>query len=424
MGRNRRRDPDAQSTRRQPHRRAVGAVSVLAVTAVVGALTAAAPAHHDPGSPPAKAPVAVGYGGAVSSVDADASAAGVEVLRHGGNAVDAAVATAAALGVTEPYSSGIGGGGYFVYYNARQHKVFTIDGRETAPHSATDQLFVENGQPLAFADAVTSGRSVGVPGTAATWQTALDSWGSRSLGEVLRPAEEIARDGFTVDATFNSQTAANQDRFKDFPATAALFLPGGQPPAVGSTLRNPQLARTYQELGAKGIGAIYHGDIGADIVRTVRRPPVDPAATRVVRTGDLTTADLAAYTAKKQAPTHTAYRGLDVYGPAPSSSGGTTVAEALNILQHTDLRNASQVQYLHHYIEASRIAFADRGRWVGDPAFEQVPTAGLTSQRFAASRACLIKDDAVLTSPARPGRPRAPRRLRRHGDGRADHVRR
>ncbi|WUV72023.1 gamma-glutamyltransferase [Streptomyces sp. NBC_01477] len=383
-------------------------MSALAVTAVVGALTAAAPAHPHPGSPPAKAPLAVGYGGAVASVDTDATAAGVEVLRHGGNAVDAAVATAAALGVTEPYSSGIGGGGYFVYYSAKQHKVFTIDGRETAPRSATDQLFVENGQPLAFADAVTSGRSVGVPGTAATWQTALDSWGSRSLGDVLKPAEKIATDGFTVDATFNSQTADNQARFKDFPATAALFLPGGQPPAVGSTLRNPQLATTYKELGRKGINAIYHGDIGADIVSTVRKPPVDPAATRVVRTGDLTAADLAAYTAKKQAPTHTDYRGLDVYGPAPSSSGGTSVAEALNILQHTDLKNASQVQYLHHYIEASRIAFADRGRWVGDPAFEQVPTAGLTSQRFADSRACLIKDDAVLTSPLAPGDPAHP----------------
>ncbi|NJP44415.1 gamma-glutamyltransferase [Actinacidiphila epipremni] len=408
MGRNRRGHPDAHSARHGVRLRAVRAVSVLAATAVVGTLTAAAPAHHAPGSPPAKAPLAVGYGGAVSSVDADATAAGIDVLRHGGNAVDAAVATAAALGVTEPYSSGIGGGGYFVYYSAGKHQVFTIDGRETAPRSATDQLFVENGQPLAFADAVTSGRSVGVPGTAATWQTALDAWGTRSLGQVLRPAEQIARTGFTVDETFNSQTAANQDRFKDFPATAALFLPGGQPPAVGSTLRNPQLARTYEELGAKGISAIYHGDIGADIVRTVRRPPVDPAATRVVRTGDLTAADLAAYTAKKQPPTHTAYRGLDVYGPAPSSSGGTTVAEALNILESTDLRDASQVQYLHHYIEASRIAFADRGRWVGDPAFEQVPTAALTSQRFADSRACLIRDDAVLTSPLAPGDPAHP----------------
>ncbi|MDX6354572.1 MAG: gamma-glutamyltranspeptidase / glutathione hydrolase, partial [Streptomyces sp.] len=269
------------------------AVAGLAVTAAVGTLTAAAPVQHGrPGSgqSPAKSPLAVGYGGAVASVDADATAAGIDVLKHGGNAVDAAVATAAALGVTEPYSSGIGGGGYFVYYSAAKHQVFTIDGRETAPSSATDQLFVENGQPLAFADAVTSGRSVGVPGTAATWQTALSTWGTRSLGDVLQPAEKIARNGFTVDATFNSQTAANQSRFQDFPDTAQLFLPGGQLPVVGSTFRNPDLARTYQELGAKGVGAIYHGDIGADIVRTVRNPPVDPNSTRVVRTGDLTKA--------------------------------------------------------------------------------------------------------------------------------------
>jgi gamma-glutamyltranspeptidase/glutathione hydrolase len=385
------------------------AVAVLAAGAAVVTVTAAAPSPAGHGAPPAaKSPLAVGYGGAVASVDSDASAAGIDVLRHGGNAVDAAVATAAALGVTEPYSAGIGGGGYFVYYSARQQKVSTIDGRETAPHSATDQLFVENGQPLAFADAVTSGRSIGVPGTAATWQTALDNWGSRSLGQVLKPAEKIARDGFTVDATFNQQTKDNQARFKDFPATAALFLPGGQPPAVGSTLRNPQLARTYQELAARGVGAIYHGDIGADIVTTVRKPPVDPAATRVVRTGDMTAADLAAYRAKTQAPTHTGYRGLDVYGPAPSSSGGTTVAEALNILEHTDLAKASEAQYLHHFLEASRISFADRGRWVGDPAYEQVPTAGLTSKRFAASRACLIKDDSTLTSPLAPGDPAHP----------------
>jgi gamma-glutamyltranspeptidase/glutathione hydrolase len=407
MGRNRHTQP--------VRRRAVRTVAALAVAAAVGALTGAAPAHGGPPPPPgtaaatpAKSPLAVGYGGAVASVDADATAAGIEVLRRGGNAVDAAVATAAALGVTEPYSSGIGGGGYFVYYDARHHRVSTIDGREIAPHSATDQLFVENGQPLAFADAVTSGRSVGVPGTAATWQTALDSWGSRSLKDVLEPAERIARDGFTVDPTFNAQTASNLDRFKDFPDTARLFLPGGQPPAVGSTFRNPQLLRTYQELGARGIGAIYHGDIGADIVKTVRKPPVDPAATRVVRTGDMTAADLAAYRTRTQAPTHTTYRGLDVYGPAPSSSGGTTVAEALNILEHTDLAGAGQAQYLHHFIEASRIAFADRGRWVGDPAFENVPTAGLTSKRFADSRACLIKDDAVLTSPLAPADPAHP----------------
>ncbi|MET7691729.1 gamma-glutamyltransferase [Streptomyces sp. NPDC005483] len=381
-------------------------LSVLAVSAAVVSVSAAAP----PGatSTPEKVPVAVGYGGAVSSVDADASAAGIEVLRKGGNAVDAAVATAAALGVTEPYSSGIGGGGYLVYYDAKSRTVHTIDGRETAPLTADSDLFVENGKPLAFADAVSSGLSVGTPGTPATWATALDEWGSRTLGNVLKPAERIARNGFTVDDTFRSQTASNETRFRYFPDTAKLFLPGGQLPVVGSTFRNPDLARTYQELGRKGVGAIYHGDLGDDIVDTVNKPPVDPGSGWNARPGALSEKDLAAYRAKLQKPTKTSYRGLGVYSIAPSSSGGTTVGEALNILEHTDLSKASEVQYLHHYIEASRIAFADRGRWVGDPAFEDVPTKELLSQRFADSRACLIKDEAVLTSPVAPGDPRHP----------------
>jgi gamma-glutamyltranspeptidase/glutathione hydrolase len=352
--------------------------------------------------------VAVGYGGAVSSVDADATAAGIEVLKKGGNAVDAAVATAAALGVTEPYSAGIGGGGYFVYYDAKSRTVHTIDGRETAPLTADSRLFVENGKALAFADAVSSGLSVGTPGTAATWQKALDEWGTERLRTVLKPAERIARDGFTVDDTFRSQTASNETRFRYFPDTAELFLPGGKLPAVGSSFKNPDLARTYEELGRKGVGAIYHGDLGEDIVATVNKPPVDPAAGWNARPGRLSEQDLAAYRAKLQAPTRTSYRGLDVYSIAPSSSGGTTVGEALNILERTDLSKASEAQYLHHFIEASRIAFADRGRWVGDPVYEDVPTKELLSQKYADSRACLIKDDAVLTSPLAPGDPRHP----------------
>ena len=381
-------------------------LSVLAVSAAVVSVGAAAPPAER--STPAKTPVAVGYGGAVASVDPDASAAGIEVLKKGGNAVDAAVATAAALGVTEPYSSGIGGGGYFVYYDAKSRTVHTIDGRETAPLTAGSDLFLENGKPLAFADAVSSGLSVGTPGTPATWATALGKWGSRSLGSVLKPAERIARDGFVVDDTFRSQTASNETRFRYFPDTAKLFLPGGQLPVVGSTFKNPDLARTYAELARKGVGTLYHGDLGDDIVDTVNKPPVDPASGWNARPGDLTEKDLAAYRAKLQKPTKTSYRGLGVYSIAPSSSGGTTVGEALNILENTDLSKASDVQYLHRFIEASRVAFADRGRWVEDPAFEDVPTKELLSQRYADSRACLIKDDAVLTSPVAPGDPRHP----------------
>ncbi|WP_326719767.1 gamma-glutamyltransferase [Streptomyces sp. NBC_00243] len=384
-------------------------LAVLAVSAAVVSVGAAAPPSASGGSAAAeKVPVAVGYGGAVASVDADASAAGIEVLKKGGNAVDAAVATAAALGVTEPYSSGIGGGGYFVYYDAKSRKVHTIDGRETAPLTADSGLFLENGQPIAFADAVTSGLGVGTPGTPATWQTALDSWGSKRLSSVLNPAERIARDGFTVDATFRSQTESNQARFKNFPDTAELFLPDGSLPVVGSTFKNPDLARTYEELGEEGVDAIYDGELGKEIVDTVNNPPVDPSSGYNARPGELSLDDLAAYEAKRQAPTKTSYRGLNVYSIAPSSSGGTTVGEALSILESTALSKVSEAEYLHRYIEASRIAFADRGRWVGDPAFEDVPTKELLSQKYADSRECLIKDDATLTSPLAPGDPRDP----------------
>ncbi|MCX4585034.1 gamma-glutamyltransferase [Streptomyces sp. NBC_01481] len=384
------------------------AVAAAMVSTVVSIGAAAPPPHAPPAGSPVKTPVAVGYGGAVASVDADASAAGIEVLRRGGNAVDAAVATAAALGVTEPYSAGIGGGGFFVYYDAKSRTVHTIDGRETAPRTADASLFVENGKPIPFEEGMTSGLGVGTPGTPATWESALDAWGSRSLRTLLKPAERLAKDGFTVDATFRTQTQANEARFRDFPDTAELFLPGGALPVVGTVFKNPDLAATYKEMGRKGVGALYRGGIADDIVSTVRTPPVAAGTTRKVRPGDLTARDLRSYETIRRAPTKIAYRGLDVYGMAPASSGGTSVGEALNILERSDLSKATQAQYLHRFIEASRIAFADRGRWVGDPAFEDVPVKELLSQRFADSRGCLIKDDAVLTSPLAPGDPRKP----------------
>lgn len=314
------------------------AVAAAMVSTVVSIGAAAPPTHAPPAGSPVKTPVAVGYGGAVASVDADASAAGIEVLRRGGNAVDAAVATAAALGVTEPYSAGIGGGGFFVYYDAKSRTVHTIDGRETAPRTADASLFVENGKPIPFEEGMTSGLGVGTPGTPATWESALDAWGSRSLRTLLRPAERLANDGFTVDATFRAQTQANEARFRDFPDTAELFLPGGALPVVGSVFKNPDLAATYKELGRKGVGALYRGAIADDIVSTVRTPPVAAGATRKVRPGDLTERDLRSYETIRRAPTKIAYRGLDVYGMAPASSGGTSVGEALNILERSDLR--------------------------------------------------------------------------------------
>lgn len=174
--------------------------------------------------PPAKEAVATGGGGAVSSVNPYASQAGLDVLRHGGNAVDAAVATAAALGVVEPYSAGIGGGGYVVFYDAKTRQVRTIDGRETAPAGMRSDSFLDpaTGKPIPFAEAVNSGLSVGVPGTPDTWQKALDAWGTVSLARALRPATRIADEGFVVNDEFRAQTAMNEDRFRAFTSTSDL----------------------------------------------------------------------------------------------------------------------------------------------------------------------------------------------------------
>ncbi|MGD3106132.1 gamma-glutamyltransferase [Streptomyces sp. YGL11-2] len=392
---------------------AVTAATVVTVPFLVSSTAlGSAPSQPSTGAgqrPPTKQAVAVGNGGAVSSVNPYATQVGIDVLKHGGNAVDAAVATAAALGVVEPYSAGVGGGGYLVSYNARTHQIRTIDGRETAPARMRPDSFIDpsTGKPIDFNTAVNSGLSVGVPGTPALWQKALHDWGTISLAKALKPATAIARDGFVVSGQFRAQTEMNEARFRQFSSTRELFLPGGKLPVVGSRFRNPDLARTYRELARKGVGAIYHGDIGRDVVKTVQKPPM-AAGAPAVRAGLMKPRDLASYHALGQAPTRTTYRGLDVYGMAPSSSGGTTVGEALNILENFRLSPADRVQALHHYLEASRIAFADRNRWVGDPAFSRVPTQGLLAKKFARDRACLISPKAALTSPLAPADPSRP----------------
>jgi gamma-glutamyltranspeptidase / glutathione hydrolase len=332
------------------------------------------------------------------------------VLRHGGNAVDAAVAAAATLGVTEPFSTGIGGGGFFVYYDARTRTVHTIDGREAAPVSMQEDAFVNpaTGQPYAFQEARISGISVGVPGTPQTWETALRKWGTISLREALRPAIKVAEKGFVVDATFRQQVADNLAQFSQFTSTSALYLPNGAPPAVGSTLRNPDLARTYRLLSKQGMDAFYHGALADDIVRTVQHPPVaaDPPIkwTFPIRAGEMTAADLAAYRVRTPRPTHMRYRGYDVYGMRAPSSGGSTVGEGLNIVENWNLGALSRVQALHRYLEASALAFADRNRYVGDYT-PRTLLDQLLSQGFANERACLIDPAHALPKPVDPGVP-------------------
>ncbi len=355
----------------------------------------------------AKQAVATGSGGAVASETPAATQAGLQVLRDGGTAADAAVAVASTLGVTDPFVAGIGGGGYFVYYDAATHRVYTIDGRETAPAADDQNLFIDpqTGKPLDFPTAVTSGISVGVPGTLMTWQQALSRFGRLSLGFDLKPAERVARQGFPVSATLREEDRENAFRFADFSSTRALFLPGGQLPRVGSIMRNPALARTYSLIGRRGVGAFYGGAIGADVVHTVQHLPLAPGTTLVPRPGKMTLADLRRYRALFRAPTHVRYRGYDVYSMAPSSSGGTTVGESLNILGNFDLARETRVQALHHFLESTRLAFADRNRWIGDPAYVNVPVAQLLSKTFGRQRACLIDPAHALHSPVAPGDP-------------------
>jgi gamma-glutamyltranspeptidase / glutathione hydrolase len=388
-----------------------GTVTAVMAAVTLGSTSLAGPApaiaQLDVAAAAVKVPVATGYGGAVATVDLDASRAALEVLRSGGNAADAAVAAAAMIGVTEPYSGGLGGGGFFVHYDARTGVVSTVDGRETAPARMRADSFIDpvTGQPIPFGEAVTSGLSVGVPGTPRTWQRALDTWGSRSLRHVLRPAIEVAERGFVVDQTFHDQTVANLDRFNDIVPTRELFLPNGQAPPVGSTLRNHDLAQTYRLIAKHGVGVLYDGPIAEEIVDTVQHPPVDPAATRVVRPGLMELGDLRAYRVLDREPTVVSYRGLDVYGMAPPSSGGSTVGEALNILEAVGVPAADPVQALHHYLEASRLSFADRNRYVGDPAYVDVPLGELLSQGFAGERACLIDPDTAAPGAVPPGSP-------------------
>jgi gamma-glutamyltranspeptidase / glutathione hydrolase len=371
------------------------------VVAVAASLAAATP------QPPKQA-VAVGTGGAVASVDPTATEAGIRILREGGNAVDAAIAANATLGLTEPFVAGIGGGGFVVIYLAHEHRVITIDGRETAPAAFPVDAFIDpaTGQPIPFSpQRITSGMAVGVPGTLASWIQA-SHYGTMPLKRLLQPAIADAEHGFVVDQTFHDQIASNLTRLQAFTSSRALFLTDGQPPAVGSTFKNPELADTYRTLAHDGPDALYHGPIGAALVDTVDHPPVAPDSQLgfTVRPGLMTAADLANYTAPLREPTHVTYRGYDVYGMGPPSSGGSTVGEALNILEGFDMSTSNRALALHRYLEASKLSFADRNRWVGDPAYFPVPLAGLLSKDYAAERRCLIGPTA-LAVPVAPGDP-------------------
>jgi len=386
----------------------VSAVCALAVVLLALPSGARAAAGQVPGSP-VQEPVAVGTGGGVASMDTDATQAGIDVLAHGGNAIDAAVATASTLGVTIPFVAGPGGGGFMVIYLAKTHQVVTIDGRENCPAACTTTMFIDpqTGQPYGYDYASDQPLATGVPSMVATWAQAVSRYGRNSLAKDLQPAIGVAERGFRVNADFQQLTESGLPELQAYPASHWLLTASGQPLPVGYLLRNPDLAKTYRLLARYGPSYLYNGPLGQAIVQARRPPGADPGQKVVALPGIMTMNDLRAYQARVQAPTHVRYRGLDIYSMAPPSSSGTTVGEALNILSGYNLSAEPRATALFHYLEASRLSYADRNAYVGDPRYVSVPVSGLLSPAFAATRRCLIHNQA-LVSPVAPGNPYPP----------------
>src|SRR3954469_19460595 len=359
---------------------------------------------------------ATGSGGAASSVDPLATQAAIDVLAGGGNAFDPAVAAAGVLGVVEPYSCGIGGGGVMVLRDGDSGRITTIDSREKAPAAMKPDSFFINGKPPTdpqFNLNRYSGLSVGVPGTPAAWEYVLKNFGTMKLSQALRYGENVATNGFYVDKTFFDQTTGNQTYFDDIPSTAKVYLdPDGTARDVGRKQKNPDMARTYRRLGRLGVKkGFYSGPVADAIVKAVQHVPATQGNEHEWKPGLMTLDDLSNYRIKQRDPVRLNYFGADVYGMGPPSSGGTTVEEALNILQDFQRRGVAfngRVDLLYHYLEASRLAYADRNAYIGDPSFVNNPVAGLLSNEFAAQRAALIGPKAAPGAVAARTPPAAP----------------
>ncbi|WP_224826454.1 gamma-glutamyltransferase [Cognatishimia sp. MH4019] len=325
--------------------------------------------------------------------------AGARVLREGGSAADAMVAVQAVLGLVEPQSSGLGGGAFLVWYDAETGELTTLDGRETAPMAATPTLFQdENGEPLKFFDAVVGGLSVGTPGTPALMEAAHERWGTSDWAGLFDEAIALASDGFAVSPRLAGLVARDAERLGRFPATAAYFLPEGVPIAEGATLVNAPYAETLRALASNGAGVFYEGAIAEGIVEAVQSAEGNP--------GVLALNDLSNYTVKERAPVCVTYRAHDVCGMGPPSSGALTVGQILGMLEGYDLAElgAENPESWRLIGDASRLAFADRGRYMADSDFVPMPTEGLVDPDYLANRGALLSGDDALPEVS-PGSP-------------------
>lgn len=363
---------------------------LLAVLLPVLAVAADLPPHTSAASVHARHAMVASDHGLATQV-------GVDILRRGGNAVDAAVAVGYALAVTLPTAGNLGGGGFMLIHDAKTGRDSAIDFRETAPASAARDMFLDpRGEP----DPRLSRHShiaVGVPGTVAGLEHARKQFGRLPLGRLIAPAERLARRGFVVGDQLARQLDKRQDELGRWPATRAIFFRAGQPLRAGDRLVQRDLARSLRLIARDGPAAFYRGSIARAIAAEMHR-----------HGGGITEADLASYRVVEREPVRGDYRGYRIVSMPPPSSGGTHVIELLNILERWPLRDygVGSPQALHLLAEAMKLAYADRAEYLGDPDFVAVPVRGLTSRAYADVQAARI-DPARATPAAQiaPGRP-------------------
>ncbi len=325
--------------------------------------------------------------GMVSSAHELASKAGVEIMQEGGNAVDAAVATMLALNVVEPNASGLGGGGFMVIRNAKTGEVVFIDYRETAPASATKDMYASKASKDESWSKV-GGKAVGVPGQLMGIFAALEKYGTMSFAEVAAPAIRLAEEGFEVHPMQTGIIADNFEKIsKNNNVDDLAFFEDGLPIEAGKTLRQPGLAKAFKLISEHGVKAMTEGPIGESVVAAVNRTG-----------GNMTMNDLKNYRVKISEPAHGTYRGYHIYSTPPASSGGTHIVQLLNIMENFPVASMkhNSPQYLHTMAEAMKLVFADRSKYMADTAFVNVPLRGLTNKDYAKKLAEKISMDKVM----------------------------
>jgi len=370
----------------------------LAATLFLSACSLTWPEAASPHAEQSRPPEAgIAHGPFVSAANPMAAEAGMAVLRRGGSAVDAAVAVQAVLGLVEPQSSGLGGGGFMVFYDAETRAVTVYDGRETAPASATPDLFIEDGRPMGFVEAVLSGRSVGAPGAVAVLAMAQAEHGRLNWSQLFGDAERLARDGFVVPPRMGAFINMPEDRApQGHTAWARAYFerPDGARPQAGEVMTNPAYAETVRRLAAEGPDYFYRGDLARQIVAAVQAGD---------RPGGLTLADMDAYRPVRREAICGSYRTYRVCTPPPPSSG-VALLQLLAMAEHTpDInRGPDSAEAWVAFARLQRLMYADRDLYVGDADHVSVPVAGLLDPAYVAGRAALAPG---VTGPVDPGTP-------------------